>query len=147
MTDFFYPTIRETQRPVAVSIESLFVSQNIQSSHIKFIGQSVFIQAMYEQQLKEKFEYYRNLWITETMFSSNVSEITNNSAYRSIINLGYEVIPFILEDLKKSENHWFYALERLTGHNPITPEHRGIVNLMKADWLNWAEENIQPYEN
>jgi hypothetical protein len=143
MTYFFYPTIQERQRPIGVSIEAQFVRQNIQTTHDLFIGQSVFIQEMYKQQLSKKFDLYSGIWKTETMFSSNSSEITNNSAYRSIIGLGKDIIPFIIEDLKQSENHWFYALELLTGENPIKSEHRGIINLMKSDWLNWAEKNIE----
>lgn len=142
MTYFFYPTIQERQRPIGVSIEAEFVRQNIQTTHDLFMGQSVFIQEMYKQQLSKKFDFYSGIWKTETMFSSNSSEITNNSAYRSIIGLGKDIIPFIIEDLKQSENHWFYALELLTGENPIKSEHRGIINLMKSDWLNWAERNI-----
>jgi hypothetical protein len=143
MTYFFYPTIQERQRPIGVSIEAQFVRQNIQMTHDLFMGQSVFIQEMYKQQLSTKFDLYSGIWKTETMFSSNSSEITNNSAYRSIIGLGKEIIPFIIQDLKQSENHWFYALELLTGENPIKEKHRGIIHLMKSDWLNWAEKNIQ----
>jgi hypothetical protein len=143
MTYFVYPTIQERQRPIGVSIEAQFVRQNIQTTHDLFIGQSVFIQEMYKQQLSKKFDLYSGIWKTETMFSSNSSEITNNSAYRSIIGLGKDIIPFIIEDLKQSENHWFYALELLTGENPIKSEHRGIINLMKSDWLNWAKKNIE----
>ena len=143
MTYFFYPTIQERQRPMGVSIEAQFVRQNIQTAHDLFMGQSVFIQEMYKKQLSEKFDLYSGIWKTETMFSSSSSEITNNSAYRSIIGLGKDIIPFIIEDLKQSENHWFNALELLTGENPIKSEHRGIINLMKSDWLNWAEKNIE----
>ena len=143
MTYFFYPTIQERQRPIGVSIEAQFIRQNIQTAHDLFMGQSVFIQEMYKKQLGTKFDLYSGIWKTETMFSSNSSEITNNSAYRSIIGLGKDIIPFIIEDLKQSENHWFYALELLTGENPIKSEHRGIINLMKSDWLNWAKKNIE----
>jgi hypothetical protein len=143
MTYFSYPTIQERQRPIGVSIEAQFIRQNIQTAHDLFMGQSVFIQEMYKKQLSTKFDLYRGIWKTETMFSSNISEITNNSAYRSIIGLGKDIIPFIIEDLKQSENHWFYALELLTGENPIKSEHRGIINLMKSDWLNWAKKNIE----
>jgi len=140
---FSYPTIQERQRPIGVSIEAQFVRQNIQTAHDLFMGQSVFIQEMYKKQLSTKFDLYSGIWKTETMFSSNISEITNNSAYRSIIGLGKDIIPFIIEDLKQSENHWFYALELLTGENPIKSEQRGIINLMKSDWLNWAKKNIE----
>ncbi|MCI1267914.1 MAG: hypothetical protein LKG19_15165 [Saprospiraceae bacterium] len=142
MTNLFYPTIQERYRSYGVSIEAQYVSQNVQSTHDLFIGQSIFIRAMYNQQLKKKFELYSSLWKKETMFSSSSSEITNNAAYRSIIGLGTDIIPFIIHDLQQSENHWFYALEQLTGENPISNDHIGVIKLMKSDWLNWAEINI-----
>lgn len=147
MTNFLYPVIQERQRSAAVSIEAQFVRQNTESSHDFFIGQSVYITQMYKQQLKSRFDLYNSIWQNETMFSSSISEITNNSAYRSIIKLGEDIIPFIIQDLKSKDNHWFYALEALTGQNPIKMENRGVVTLMKSDWLDWADKNNQNNES
>jgi hypothetical protein len=142
MINFLSPSLQEIQRPVGVSNEALIIKKNVKNTHEMYIGQSIFIQDMYLQKLKKQFELYSSIWKSETMFSSSSSEITNNSAYRSIIGLGTDIIPFIIEDLKESQDHWFYALELLTGENPISNEHRGIIHLMKSDWLNWAEKNI-----
>jgi hypothetical protein len=147
MINTIYPTIQERQRPVAVSYEASFVRGNIETCHILFVGQSVFVQEMYKQQLKKRFDFYNSIWKNETIFSSSISEITNNSAYRSIIGLGQEVLPFIIDDLKTNDNHWFYALEALTGQNPIKENHKGIVPLMKNDWIEWAKENNLIDEN
>ena len=143
MTEYIYPSIQERYRTTGVSIEAQFVRKNIALSHNSFIGNSVFIKEMYKQQLKKKFDTYSAIWRNETMFSSSITEITNNSAYRSIIGLGTEVIPLIIKDLEINENHWFSALEALTGENPIKKEHRGIVKFMKNDWLDWAYKNNQ----
>ena len=110
-----YPAIQERQRPIAVSYEASFVRNNVENCHIVFVGQSVFIKELYKQQLKKRFDFYNSIWKNETIFLSSISEITNNSAYRSIVGLGQEVIPFIIEDLKINDSHWFYALEALTG--------------------------------
>lgn len=147
MINTIYPTIQERQRPVAVSYEASFVRSNIETCHVLFVGQSVFVQEMYKQQLKKRFDFYNSIWKNETIFSSSISEITNNSAYRSIIGLGQEVLPFIIDDLKTNDNHWFYALEALTGQNPIKENHKGIVPLMKNDWIEWAKENNLIDEN
>jgi hypothetical protein len=147
MTNTIYPAIQERQRPVAVSYEAGFVRDSIKTCHILFVGQSVFVQELYKQQLKKRFDLYNSIWKSETIFSSSITEITNNAAYRSIIALGQEVIPFIIDDLKVNDNHWFHALEALTGQNPIKENHKGIVLLMKKDWVEWAKENNLTDEN
>ncbi|MFM9909955.1 MAG: hypothetical protein ACKVOW_11425 [Chitinophagaceae bacterium] len=147
MINTIYPTIQERQRPVAVSYEAHLVRNNIETCHLLFVGQSVFIQELYKQQLKKRFDFYNSIWKNETVFSSSISEITNNAAYRYIIGLGQEVLPFIINDFKANDNHWFYALEAITGQNPINDNHKGIVPLMKADWLKWAKENNITDEN
>ncbi len=139
MIKYLYPDMN--RESVAVSVEAQFVTQNYESSRYLFMKNSLYVQEMYKVQLKEKFEYYTSVWTNETMFSSSIHEIINNSAYRSIVGLGKDVIPFIIDELKKEDNHWFYALEALTGQNPIKKEHRGFIKLMKSDWIEWAEKN------
>ncbi|MFL0161959.1 hypothetical protein [Aquirufa salirivi] len=147
MINTAYPTIQERQRPVAVSYEANFVRNNIETCHVLFVGQSVVVQEMYNQQLKKRFDFFNSIWKNETIFSSSISEITNNSAYRSIIGLGQDILPFIINDLKINDAHWFYALEALTGQNPIKEYHKGIVPLMKKDWIEWATNNNLTDEN
>lgn len=141
MNNTIYPTIQENQRPIAVSYEANFVRSNVEACHILFVGKSIFIREMYKKQLKKQFDFYSSIWKDETIFFSSISEITNNSAYISIISLGQEVLPLIIDDLKISDSHWFYALEALTGCNPIKENHKGIIPLMKNDWIEWAKEN------
>ncbi|MBK7764123.1 MAG: hypothetical protein IPI46_12395 [Bacteroidetes bacterium] len=141
--NYLFPRVQENLRTNAVSTEAIFVQRNNEESRHSFIGQSIFIKEMFKYQVKKKFEIYKSIWQSETMFSSSVSEITNNGAYRSIVHLGQDVLPFILQDLEKSDSHWFYALEALTGKNPIKPDHRGDFKLMKADWLEWANDNLK----
>ena len=142
MTFLSTPIIQENQRPAAVSFEANFIRSNVENCQTLFVGNSVFIREMYKQQVRRQFDYLNNTWQAETLFSSSINEIVNNSAYRSIINLGGDVLPLIINDLKTTENHWFYALEAITGHNPIKAENKGIVSFMKNDWIEWAENNI-----
>ena len=93
-------------------------------------------------QVKQSFEGFKEVWLEKTKFSSNISDITNNSAYLSIIELGTDVVPFIIKDLRITDNHWFYALEAITMVNPISKDHQGKIALMKNDWLKWAESNF-----
>ena len=78
--------------------------------------------------LKENFEHHKSIWKKETSFSSNISDIVDNKSYLSIIDLGNDVVPLIIKDLMINYDHWFYALEILTGQNPVKIEHREMLN-------------------
>lgn len=138
MTAYDYPLIEETQRLMAIGIDARSVSQNLYNCHRIFIGQSVFASQFYKNRLDRKFNMLKGVWENDTLFSSSISEITNHPAYHAVIKLGREVVPMIIQDLQTTNNHWFYALEILTGENPIIPEHRGNIELMKNDWVDWA---------
>ncbi len=139
-------TVPKKQISSSISHEGQIIAGNFATTHNLFVGESLFLQGIYQdvyqQNLKKKFQLYKNIWEEQTLFSSNMTEIINNSAYLSIIALGIDVIPLIIQDLRNAENHWFSALESLTSINPIKKEHKGIFNLMKSDWLEWADKNM-----
>lgn len=88
-----------------------------------------------------KFQKLANKWKEETLLLSSTEEIESNPSYLEIICMGKSILPYIFQDLKSEPNFWFYALEKITGVNPIRPSHRGIIDLMTEDWLKWGEEN------
>ena len=59
--------------------------------------------------------------------------------------MGVSVIPLILEDLNASPSHWFIALRKITGANPVSAENLGKVTQMQHVWIQWgiAEGYIQ----
>lgn len=126
----------------ALSDEALCVSENSQSTYSRFMNKSVYLQDLYLHDLKTKFDYFAKIWKSETIFESSSSKIQTHYAYRKIIELGIHVVPFIIEDLKNSDSHWFYALEVLTGAKPVHDDHRGRIAMMKQDWIEWAKRNI-----
>ncbi len=93
------------------------------------------------RKIAEQFEALFQQWKDETKYSSSGSEITNHPAYKSIIALGEAVVPFILIKLKEDPQHIFYALFKITGENPIQPQHAGRLSKMTEDWLKWGVEN------
>jgi hypothetical protein len=138
MTSYDYPVIEEAQRPAALGTDARYISQKLYGSHLIFMGHSVFASQLYKRRLDRKFNMLKTVWENDTLFSSSITEVTNHPAYHSVIKLGKEVVPLIIEDLQTTNNHWFYALEILTGENPIRPNHRGNIELMKNDWVEWA---------
>ncbi len=95
-----------------------------------------------EKEVEEKFNAYLAEWRNHTRLESNYGKILANPFYRRILALGPQVVPLILEDMKKGHGGaWFQALEDLTGENAIVPEHEVDSSLMIADWLEWGRKN------
>ncbi|NCX95623.1 MAG: hypothetical protein EBX41_04300 [Chitinophagia bacterium] len=92
------------------------------------------------QSLEAKFLQYKEIWENETLLLSDTSKIISHPAYLNIIRLGSPVLPFILKDMEQTQNHWFFALQQITGENPVLKEHSGNIEEMINDWLNWANE-------
>lgn len=87
--------------------------------------------------IKSTFNEYNYVLKKQTQFSSSL----NKESYNSIINLGKDVIPLIIDDLIKTDSHWFYALSEIANFNPVQEKHQGIIPLMKKDWIEWAKQN------
>ena len=67
--------------------------------------------------------------------------VTSHSAYLRIIGMGPLVLPLILEDLERTGDFWFTALEAITGQDPVPPESRGKIKAVAEAWLEWGRKN------
>jgi len=76
-----------------------------------------------------------------TAFVSSLSQIYEDSAYQEIIELGPDIVPDVIDELK-SEPHplWFGALAQLTG----TDAAEGVDTVEEAltKWLEWADQDL-----
>ncbi len=90
--------------------------------------------------LAERFRILTDEWKKRTMFLSNVSKIAQDPAYQEIIAMGEAAIPLILKELEHDLGHWFIALSRITGANPIPKASAGKVQEMAEAWLSWGRE-------
>lgn len=95
----------------------------------------------FKNTLEEQFHDLSTKWREEVAFVSMTDEIVMNMSYQRIIGMGKPVIPFILRDLVSTNDHWFWALEALTGENPVAPEDRGNIAKMVSAWVEWANKN------
>jgi len=93
-----------------------------------------------ESDCKREFEYYKEIWQRETLLSSSTTEMINHSAYQHIISLGKDVVPLLLRDMLQKNNHWFEALHKITGEDPVPKEHWGKIQQMIQDWIQWAKD-------
>ena len=66
-----------------------------------------------------EFDTLATEWREEQSVLSSAREMAMHPAYLRIIGMGERAIPLILEDLRKSPDHWFIALHAITGVNPV----------------------------
>lgn len=80
-------------------------------------------------------------WRRDTGMLSIVSKIFMHPAYQRIIGMGQPVVPLIMRELEREPDHWFWALNAITGANPIQAQQKGSLNQMAQAWLEWGREN------
>jgi hypothetical protein len=63
-------------------------------------------------------------------------------SYQRIIGMGGRVVPLILREMENEgddPDHWFWALEMITGADPVPVEAYGDTVQMAQAWHSWAE--------
>lgn len=85
-------------------------------------------------------------WKHQSRFLSNSAQIALLKPYQRIIGMGLPAVSLILHELEREPDHWFWALEAITGVDPVPPEAAGRVRAMAAAWVRWGRENgmLQP---
>src|SRR4051812_40854088 len=92
--------------------------------------------------MEAEFQRLAATWHDETGCLSNPSQILGHPAYRQIIAMGEQALPWIFADLARRGGDWFGALKEITGDGPvIPPEHRGRWREIRAAWLAWGHEH------
>jgi hypothetical protein len=94
--------------------------------------------------MKEIFTLLVKEWKRDTVFCSDSTEICMHPAYQRIIGLGAVALPFIFEELQTEPGHWFWALQAITGEDPVAPEYAGKVDVMAEIWMAWFEKQMDP---
>jgi hypothetical protein len=92
------------------------------------------------ESVEEKFHRLAATWKKAVALLSSSRARESHPAYLDIIALGPSVVPLLLRDLEANETHWFTALSRITGVNPIPDADAGNVPNMAKAWLDWARE-------
>ena len=85
-----------------------------------------------------RFRWLADEWSAKTMHISSVSDLMNDARYQQIIGLGWDVLPFMLDDLQKKKRFWFPVLAAITGVRPFDPADLSSPRRMTEAWLNWG---------
>lgn len=91
-----------------------------------------------EVPLEQAFELLSDKWKRETALVSSVTKKIRHPAYREIVALGSGVVPLIITELARRPDHWFAALEEITGENPVGPDDRRRISKAVEAWVNWG---------
>ena len=87
-----------------------------------------------------RFQLLAKRWRDECAHISSVREMVLHPAYQQIVGMGQSALPFILNELARQPDHWFWALRAITQEDPVLSEHTGNIAEMTQDWLEWASE-------
>ena len=93
---------------------------------------------------KFRFLQFMETWHTERGITSSMSEMTGCKSYLNIIGMGEAALPLILAQLEREgddPDHWFAALEAITGEDPVSEDACGDTVRMSEEWLSWARKN------
>lgn len=90
--------------------------------------------------IQERFDALRDAWKSKTRHLSNSAQIALDFSYQQIIGLGPQAIPLILKELARETDHWFWALEAISGENPVPHKDAGDVEASAQAWIKWGRE-------
>jgi hypothetical protein len=87
---------------------------------------------------KARFFKLADEWSEKTMHVSSVSDLINDPSYQQIIGLGWDALPYLLDDLRRNKRFWFPALAAIAGVRPFDPGDLSNPRRMTEAWLKWG---------
>ena len=78
------------------------------------------------------------IWKKDTEFVSTTEDMVLHESYQRIIGLGPSVVPFLLQELEREPDHWFWALKSITRVNPA--EDADTFDDAVTAWLDWGAQ-------
>ncbi|MFZ1072185.1 MAG: hypothetical protein WAO21_02000 [Verrucomicrobiia bacterium] len=94
-----------------------------------------------KRSLQSVFQEQVERWKEDTEHYSSLSKMIMHPSYRRIMGMGPAALPFIFRELKERPDHWFIALNAITGIDPV-PDKSTFDEAVSA-WLDWG--NRQGY--
>ena len=91
-----------------------------------------------EADTQQRFRQLADEWKKASRHLSNSAQMAMLRPYQRIIGMGAAAVPLILRELEREPDQWFWALEAITGENPVSPESAGKVRPMAQAWIEWG---------
>lgn len=89
--------------------------------------------------LPSHFKRLAEQWRSESQFMSSMSDMVLLPAYQQIVGLGQDAVALLLRELDREPDYWFWALQAITGADPVQPADRGNLKKMAAAWIHWGK--------
>lgn len=86
--------------------------------------------------VRRRFALLASEWRRATSFASSVDHVVYHPAYQQIIGLGWDALPFILRELEREREHWYWALACISGEDAAAGA-RDMESAREA-WLEWG---------
>ncbi len=99
--------------------------------------------------IAEDFETRATKWARHcqsVMLSSDISDYLNHASFHRLVELGRDVIPYIMARYEKDNLPWGFVLEKITGLGKIQDPNRFNPTETKKRWLQWWETEQQADE-
>jgi hypothetical protein len=90
--------------------------------------------------LQTKFDRLADWWRHDTQLLSSVTDMVLHPAYQQIIGQGGKMIPFILRELQKGPDHWYWALGAISQQNAAENAPEGDIEAICDAWLEWGRK-------
>ena len=92
-----------------------------------------------KETVAERFHRLAAEWSKEVQNVSSLTAMVAHPKYRQIVDLRWDVVPFMLIDLQRNKRFWLPALYEITGIQPFDPSDAGNSKRMMDAWIKWGK--------
>lgn len=89
-----------------------------------------------QRTLQNEFREHVERWKEDTEHYSSLSKMIIHPSYMRIMGMGPAALPFLFRELKERPDHWFVALNAITGLDAAPP--KSTFNEAVSAWLTWG---------
>jgi hypothetical protein len=89
-----------------------------------------------QKKLERLFHEHAERWKKDTRHWSSATKMVMHTSYRRIMGMGPAALPLILRELRECPDHWFVALNAITGEDPAPPD--STFRQAADAWLTWG---------
>jgi hypothetical protein len=127
------------QLPLVSSVLGVGAEAGIIREYLDVICRDQFVSMLAKtRSLEDRFIDAATRWEEATGHLSSIQAMALDPNYQRIIGMGQAVVPFLLREMELRPNHWHWALNAITGEDPVPPDHEGALDLVSQDWLAWG---------
>jgi len=97
------------------------------------------VAATHVSDIQQRFYRLADEWTQAIGSSSSLTAMSRHPKYREIVQLGWPVVPYLLQDLQRNRGFWFPALDEITGIRPFDLSDAGNSRRMIQAWVQWEK--------